>query len=52
MKNTKKIFNKVYIFSHDHHGHYLLSLKIFNDQDIWNWCKRFQVFMQKKNLHT
>ena len=31
----KKKFNKVYIFSHDHHGHYLLSLKIFNDHKIF-----------------
>ena len=30
----KKLFNKVYIFSHDHHGHYLLSFKIFKDFPI------------------
>ena len=27
----QKIFKKVYIFSHDHHGHYMLSFKIFKD---------------------
>ena len=30
----KKLYNKVYIFSHDHHGHYLLSYKIFKDFPI------------------
>ena len=30
-KHKKKIFDKVYIFSHDHHGHYVLSYKIFKD---------------------
>ena len=30
-KYKKKLFNKFYIFSHDHHGHYLLSYKIFKD---------------------
>jgi O-antigen ligase len=38
-KNTeehkKKFFNKVYAFSHDHHGHYLLSYKIFKDHPIF-----------------
>ena len=38
-KNTeehkKKIFDKIYIFSHDHHGHYLLSYKIFKDYPIF-----------------
>ena len=33
-KYKKKLFNKVYIFSHDHHGHYLLSYKIFKDFPI------------------
>ena len=33
-EHKKKIFNKFYIFSHDHHGHYLLSYKIFKDHMI------------------
>ena len=33
-KYKKKLFNKVYIFSHDHHGHYLLSYKISKDFPI------------------
>tara|TARA_B110000037_G_scaffold49726_1_gene61081 strand:- start:1601 stop:2908 length:1308 start_codon:yes stop_codon:yes gene_type:complete len=33
-KDKKKLFNKIYIFSHDHHGHYLLSYKIFKDFPI------------------
>ena len=31
----KKLFNKIYIFSHDHHGHYILSYKIFQDYPIF-----------------
>ena len=30
----KKFFNKIYIFSHDHQGHYMLSYKIFKDHMI------------------
>lgn len=33
-EHKKKIFNKIYIFSHDHHGHYMLSYKIFKDHPI------------------
>ncbi len=33
-KHKKKIFKKLYIFSHDHHGHYILSYKIFKDHMI------------------
>ncbi len=29
-----KIFKKFYLFSHDHHGHYTLSIKIFKDHPI------------------
>lgn len=31
----KKVFNKVYIFSHDHHGHYALAWKIILDNPIF-----------------
>lgn len=34
-KHKKKLFNKVYIFSHDHHGHYVLSYQIFKDHMIF-----------------
>ena len=30
-EHKQKLFKKVYIFSHDHHGHYMLSFKIFKD---------------------
>ena len=30
-EDKKKVFNKFFIFSHDHQGHYLLSYKIFRD---------------------
>ncbi len=33
-KHKPKLFNKIYIFSHDHHGHYLLSSKIIKDHPI------------------
>ncbi len=35
IEHKKKIFNKFYIFSHDHHGHYSLSFKIFKDYPIF-----------------
>ena len=48
-KHKKKIFNKVYIFSHDHHGHYLLSLKIFKDHKIFGTgVKGFRYLCRKK----
>ena len=34
-EHKKKLFGKVYIFSHDHHGHYVLSLKIIKDYPIF-----------------
>ena len=34
-KHKKKLFNKFYIFSHDHHGHYVLSYKIFKDHILF-----------------
>ena len=34
-EHKKKLGNKVYIFSHDHHGHYLLSYKIFKDHMVF-----------------
>ena len=34
-QDKKKIFDKMYIFSHDHHGHYVLSLKIFKDHTLF-----------------
>lgn len=30
----KKLFNKLYIFSRDHHSHYVLSYKIFKDHIV------------------
>ncbi len=34
-QNKKKFFNKIYIFSHEHHGHYILSFKIFKDHILF-----------------
>lgn len=48
-KHKKKIFSKVYIFSHDHHGHYLLSYKIFKDHMIFGTgVKGFRYLCRKK----
>ncbi len=33
--HKKKFFNKIYAFSHDHHGHYMISLKIIKDYPIF-----------------
>ena len=55
-KYKKKIFNKVYIFSHDHHGHYLLSYKIFKDFPIlgtgpkgFRYLCRNKIYILKNN---
>jgi len=34
-KHKKKLFNKFYIFSHDHHGHYVLSYRSFKDHILF-----------------
>ena len=45
----KKLFNKVYIFSHDHHGHYMLSSKIIKDNPIFGTgVKGFRYLCRKK----
>lgn len=33
-ESKKKFFDKIYVFSHDHQGHYMLSYKIFKDHMI------------------
>ncbi len=52
----KKIFNKVYIFSHDHHGHYVLSYKMFKDHPIigtgvkgFRYLCRNKIYILEKN---
>ena len=34
-RDKKKFFDKIYIFSHEHHSHYTLSLKIFKDHIVF-----------------
>ena len=34
-EHKKKLGNKVYIFSHDHHGHYVLSYRMFKDHKVF-----------------
>jgi O-antigen ligase len=48
-EHKKKLFNKVYIFSHDHHGHYLLAAKIIKDHPIFGvGVKGFRYLCRKK----
>ncbi len=54
--HKKKIFNKVYVFSHDHHGHYSLSLKIIRDHPIFGtgikgfrYLCRNKIYILEKN---
>ena len=55
-EHKKKIFNKIYIFSHDHHGHYMLSYKIFKDHPIigtgvkgFRYLCRNKIYILEKN---
>ncbi len=55
-EHKKKLFSKVYIFSHDHHGHYLLSIKIFKDNVIFGtgtkgfrYLCRNKIYILEKN---
>ena len=55
-EHKKKMFNKVYIFSHDHHGHYLLSYKMFKDHLIigtgvkgFRYLCRNKIYILEKN---
>ena len=55
-EHKKKMFNKVYIFSHDHHGHYLLSYRMFKDHPIigtgvkgFRYLCRNKIYILEKN---
>ena len=55
-EHKKKILNKVYIFSHDHHGHYVLSYKMFKDHPIvgtgvkgFRYLCRNKIYILEKN---
>lgn len=55
-QHKKKILDKVYIFSHDHHGHYMLSFKIFKDHPFigtgvkgFRYLCRNKVYILEKN---
>ncbi len=55
-ENKKKILNKVYIFSREHHEHYLLSYKIFRDHLIigtgvkgFRYLCRNKIYILEKN---
>ncbi len=55
-EHKKKNFNKIYIFSHDHHGHYMLSLKIIKDYPIFGtgikgfrYLCRNKIYILEKN---
>ncbi len=55
-EHKKKILNKIYIFSHDHHGHYMLSYKMFKDNPIigvgtkgFRYLCRNKIYILEKN---
>ncbi len=55
-KDKHKIFKKIYLFSPDHHAHYLLSLKIFKDHIIFGtgtkgfrYLCRNKIYILEKN---
>ena len=55
-EHKKKIFNKIYIFSHDHHGHYMLSYQIFKDHPLigtgvkgFRYLCRNKIYILEKN---
>ncbi len=55
-EHKKKLGNKVYIFSHDHHGHYVLSYKIFKDHMVFGtgvkgfrYLCRNKIYILEKN---
>ena len=55
-EHKKKIFNKIYIFSHDHHGHYLLSYQIFKEHPLigtgvkgFRYLCRNKIYILEKN---
>ncbi len=56
VEHKKKFFNKIYAFSHDHHGHYLLSYEIFKDYPIFGtgvkgfrYLCRNKIYILEKN---
>lgn len=55
-EHKKKFFNKVYAFSHDHHGHYILAYRIFIDYPIlgtgpkgFRYLCRNKIYILKNN---
>jgi hypothetical protein len=52
----KKFFNKIYVFSHDHQGHYMLAYRIFIDSPIlgtgpkgFRYLCRNKIYILKNN---
>ncbi len=50
--DKKKIFEKVYLFSRDHHAHYLLSYKIFKDHMIFGTGVRGFRYLCRNKIYT
>tara|TARA_Y100000590_G_scaffold357403_1_gene412196 strand:+ start:4954 stop:6279 length:1326 start_codon:yes stop_codon:yes gene_type:complete len=51
-KHKKKIFKKLYIFSHDHHGHYMLSYRIFKDHKIFGTGTKGFRYLCRNKIYT
>mgnify|MGYP001157296761 FL=1 len=54
--HKKKFFNKIYAFSHDHHGHYMLSIRIIKDYPFFGtgikgfrYLCRNKIYILEKN---
>ena len=50
-EHKKKIFDKVYVFSHDHHGHYMLSIKIIKDYPIFGTGIKGFRYLCRNNIY-
>ena len=56
-QDKKKFFDKIFIFSHEHQGHYVLSLKIFKDHILFGtgtkgfrYLCRNKIYILENNL--
>ena len=50
--NENKLINKVYMFSYDHHYHYLLAYKIFKDHMIFGTGVKGFRYLCRKKIYT
>ena len=51
-ENKSKIFNRIYIFSHDHQGHYLLASKIIKDHPFFGTGVKGFRYLCRNEIYT